>query len=73
MTQAQDSGDLEDIQVRNLAAAAIRLLERAAGAPAGRAALTLIPGADASAQATLLALRGGVQLADHDAPGVAML
>jgi hypothetical protein len=47
MTQAQDSGDLEDIQVRNLAAAAIRLLERAAGAPAGRAALTLIPGADA--------------------------
>ena len=47
MTQAQDSGDLEDTQVRNLAAAATRLLERAAAAPAGRAALTLVPGAGA--------------------------
>jgi hypothetical protein len=40
MTEAQYSGDLENIQVHNLAAAAALLLERAAAAPAGRAALT---------------------------------
>jgi hypothetical protein len=48
MTQAQDSGDLEDIRVHDLAGAATRLLERAAAALAGRVALTLVPGADAS-------------------------
>jgi hypothetical protein len=40
MTEAQHSGDVEGAQVCNLAAAASTLLERAAAAPAGRAALT---------------------------------
>jgi hypothetical protein len=40
MTEAQDSGDLQRAQVRNLATVATTLLERAAAAPAGRAALT---------------------------------
>jgi hypothetical protein len=43
MTEAPDGGDPERIQVRNLAAAATTLLERAAAAPAGRAALTPSP------------------------------
>jgi quercetin dioxygenase-like cupin family protein len=73
MTGAPDGGDLEKIQVRNLAAAATTLLERAAAAPAGRAALTLVPGAGGPLKQTLLALRGGVQLAEHDAPGAATL
>jgi hypothetical protein len=47
MTEAQDSGDLQNPQVHNLAAAATTLLGRAATAPAGRAALTLVPGAGA--------------------------
>jgi hypothetical protein len=37
MTKAQDSGDLQNTQVRNLVAAVAKLLERAAAAPAGRA------------------------------------
>ena len=45
MTKAQDSGDLQNTQVRNLVAAVAKRLERAAAAPAGRAALTLVPGA----------------------------
>jgi len=59
-------GDLEDMRVHDLAGAATRLLERAAAALAGRVALTLVAGADPGrgrgrfAQATLLALRGGV-------------
>jgi quercetin dioxygenase-like cupin family protein len=73
MTEAQDGGDLEKIQVHNLAAAAAKLLERAAAAPAGRAALTLVPGAGSPLKQTLLVLRGGVQLAEHDAPGAATL
>jgi hypothetical protein len=44
MTEAQDSGDLQRAQVRNLATVATTLLERAAAAPAGRAALTLVSG-----------------------------
>ena len=59
--------------VRNLASAAAELLERAAAASAGRAALTLVLGAGAPLKQTLLALRGGVHLAEHDAPGVATL
>jgi quercetin dioxygenase-like cupin family protein len=59
--------------VHNLVAAATTLLERAAAAPAGRAALTLVPGAGVPLKQTLLAFRGGVQLADHDAPGPATL
>jgi hypothetical protein len=46
---------------------------RAAAAPAGRAALSLVSGADAPLKQTLLALRGGVHLAEHDAPGAATL
>ena len=45
MTEAHNNGDLERVQVHNLAAAAAVLLEGAPAAPAGRAALTLIPGA----------------------------
>jgi quercetin dioxygenase-like cupin family protein len=73
MTEAQDSGIPRMAEVHNLAAAAITLLERAAAAPAGRAALTLVPGAGVPLKQTLLALRGGVQLAEHDAPGAATL
>ena len=54
MTEAQNDWDLERVQVHNLAAAV--LLEQAPTAPAGRAALTLIPGAGAALQQTLLAL-----------------
>jgi hypothetical protein len=58
--------------VCNLAAAAAKLLERAAAAPAGRAALTLVAGAGAALKQTLLlALRGGMHVAEHDAPGSA--
>jgi quercetin dioxygenase-like cupin family protein len=73
MTEVQDSGELKNTQVHNLAAAATQLLDRAAAAPAGRAALTLVPGAGAPLKQTLLAFRGGVQLAEHDAPGAATL
>jgi quercetin dioxygenase-like cupin family protein len=59
--------------VHKLVAAVAKLLERAAAAPAGRAALTLVPAAGARLKQTLLALREGVQLADHDAPGAATL
>jgi hypothetical protein len=45
MTEARDSKDPTITQVRNLGAAATTLLERVAAAPAGRAALTLVPGA----------------------------
>ena len=54
MTEAQNDWDLERVQVHNLAAAV--LLEQAPTAPAGRAALNLIPGAGAALQQTLLAL-----------------
>ena len=43
--------------MHNLAAAAVKLLERAAAAPAGRAALILVPGAGAPLKQTLLALQ----------------
>ena len=59
--------------MHNLTAAAATLLERAAAAPAGRTALTLVPGAGGPLKQTLLALRGGMQLAEHDAPGAATL
>ena len=73
MTEAQDSGDLKGAQVHNLATAATTLLERAAAAPAGRAALSLVSGAGAPLKQTLLALREGMHLAEHDAPGAATL
>jgi quercetin dioxygenase-like cupin family protein len=73
MTQGQERSDGGDAQVRNLAAMAADLLERAAAAPAGRAALTLVTGAGAPLKQTMLALRGGEHLAEHDAPGAATL
>ena len=73
MTQGQERSDGDDAQVRNLAAIAADLLERAAVAPAGRAALTLVAGAGAPLKQTMLALRSGEQLAEHDAPGAATL
>jgi hypothetical protein len=42
MSEVQGGGDLEKIQVRNLATASAELLERAA-ASSGRSALTLTP------------------------------
>ena len=59
MTEAHDSGHLEHAKVHHLAAAAAERLERATAAPAGRAALTLVPGAGAPLKQTLLALREG--------------
>jgi quercetin dioxygenase-like cupin family protein len=73
MTQGQERSDGGDAQVRNLAAMAVALLERAAAAPAGRAALTLVTGAGAPLKQTMLALRSGEHLAEHDAPGAATL
>jgi quercetin dioxygenase-like cupin family protein len=73
MPQAQDSVDTENAAVQNLAAAAAELLERAAAAPAGRAALTLVPGAGAPLKQALLALQSGADLAEHEAPGAATL
>jgi hypothetical protein len=73
MTKAQDSGDVERAQVHNLAAVVPMLLERAAAASAGRAALTLVPVAGALLKQTLLAFRGGVHLAEYDALGAATL
>ena len=73
MTQAKDSPGAGNAQVRNLATVAAELLERAAAAPAGRAAQTLIPGAGAPLKQTLLALRSGMDLAEHEAPGAATL
>ena len=67
------AGHGDQAQVRNLAAVADDLLERATAAPAGRAALTLVAGAAAPLKQTMLALRSGEQLADHDAPGAAAL
>ena len=73
MTQAHERRDDDNPQVRDLAAVAADLLERAAAAPAGRAALTLVAGAGAPLKQTMLALRSGQQLAEHDAPGAATL
>jgi quercetin dioxygenase-like cupin family protein len=73
MSQVQDGRDEDNAQVRNLAAVAADLLEQAAAAPAGRAALTLVAGAGAPLKQTMLALRSGQQLAEHDAPGAATL
>ena len=60
--RADDRGtgqrDVERAHVSNLAAAAAELLELAAAAPAGRAALVLTPGAGAALKQTLLAFRG---------------
>jgi quercetin dioxygenase-like cupin family protein len=73
MTEVEDSGEVENAQAHNLAAAAAELLDRAATSPAGRAALTLVAGAGAPLKQTVLAPRSGVQLAEHEAPGAATL
>ena len=73
MTQGQERGDGDEARVRNLAAMADDLLGRATAAPAGRAALTLVTGAGAPLKQTMLALRSGEHLAEHDAPGAATL
>lgn len=73
MTQGQERRDADVAQVRNLAAVAADPLEQAAAAPAGRAALTLVAEAGAPLKQTMLALRRGEQLAEHDAPGAATL
>jgi quercetin dioxygenase-like cupin family protein len=73
MTQAHERRGVDGAEVRNLAAVAADLLERAAAAPAGRVALTLVTGAGAALKQTILALRSGDQLAEHHAPGAATL
>jgi quercetin dioxygenase-like cupin family protein len=73
MIQVQDSKGGHNAQVRNLAAIAADLLEQAAAAPAGRAALTLVADAGAPLKETMLALRSGEHLAEHDTPGAATL
>jgi quercetin dioxygenase-like cupin family protein len=73
MTQAHHSIGAGNAQVRNLAAAAAELLEWAAAASAGRAAQTLVAGSGAPLKQTLLALRSGVALAEHEVPGAATL
>ena len=73
MTQTPERRDDDNAQVRDLAALAADLLEQAAAAPAGRAALTLVTGAGAPLKQTMMALRRGEQLAEHDAPGAATL
>jgi hypothetical protein len=72
MAEAQASGDVERARCTTLAAAT-ELLERAAAAPDRRAPLTLVLGTEAPLKQTLLAFRGGVRLAEHDAPGPTML
>jgi hypothetical protein len=59
MTEAHDSGHLEHAKVHHLAAAAAELLERAVAGPAGRAALTLVPGAGAPSSRRCWGLREG--------------
>lgn len=49
------------------------LLAEAGSAGAGRAARTIIGGAGAPLRQTLLALRAGAELAEHDSPGAATL
>ena len=73
MTQGREGSNGDNAQVRNLAVTAADLLEQAATAPAGRAALTLVAGAGAPLKQTLLALRSGVHLAEHESPGPATL
>ena len=59
--------------VISLPTAAQELLERARSSQAGRAARTMTPGAGAPLKQTLLALRSGESLHDHDSPPAATL
>jgi quercetin dioxygenase-like cupin family protein len=57
----------------DLAATGRQLLEDARGMASGRAARTLIPGAHAPLKQTLVALRAGVELSEHDTNGPATI
>ena len=70
MTETQDSGDIEHAQVRNLAAAAATFAPAARRGARRSGGGTPRPGVGAPLKQMLLVLRGGVQLAEHDAPRV---
>jgi quercetin dioxygenase-like cupin family protein len=57
----------------DLAATGDELLEEAATMASGRAARTLTPGLHAPLSQTLIALRAGVELSDHDVNGPATI
>lgn len=57
----------------DLSAAGERLLDEARGRSSGRAARTLTPGAHATLSQTLVALRAGVNLDEHQANGPATI
>jgi quercetin dioxygenase-like cupin family protein len=79
MTSAEGWGsqpaqsDSSSKAIVRITAAAADLLEQARSAPAGRAGLTLTPGAGAPLKQTLLAMREGVRLGEHESPGAATL
>lgn len=68
MASAASSG-----QVTSLPAAVAQVLTAATESSAGRSAHTLTPGAHAPLKQTLLALRGGESLNEHESPGAATL
>lgn len=57
----------------DLAAASDDLLDEARGMASGRASRTLTPGAHAALKQTLVALRGGTALSEHDTNGPATI
>jgi quercetin dioxygenase-like cupin family protein len=62
-----------ELPVRNLDEAADRLLEQVAVARTGRSALSLLAGPATPLKQTLLALRGGARLEEHESPGASTL
>ena len=66
-TPARPDGPLD------LGAEGERLLDQARGMSAGRAARTLTPGVHVALKQTLVALRGGVELDEHQANGPATI
>ena len=64
------SGQGQDLHLPEVAR---QVLEQARADSAGRAGLTLTPGAHAALKQTLLALTEGTVLADHESPGEATL
>jgi quercetin dioxygenase-like cupin family protein len=59
--------------MENLTALTEQLLRAAKDAPAGRASHTVIGGSDHGLRQTVIALRGGEELAEHASPGEATL
>jgi quercetin dioxygenase-like cupin family protein len=57
----------------SLDALARELLERASREPAGRASETVAGGHERTLRQTLIALRGGSELSEHESPGEATL